>query len=447
MSDATLKARRLPAATITRLIAGILVVTGLSFAAISIQPRRLPVVILLLALTCGVWALSRRQERLANEAALSTCARQPQSAPDEVNSELSDLKHRLDAASRDKMKSLVKRNHELLALYSLANVVGSSLELNEVLGVALEGVIRIFGAQAGEIGIIGAPEETLVRFYRADEVLTEHRGVAAPHLGARLAAEVVKTGDPLVADVGLGQERPSVEIIPGKGIAQLAAFPVRTKSHLLGVITLALPPGHPIVSRADRELLLSVGAMIGAAIENSQLYQRLKRISDTDPITALYNHRFILKRLNAELRRASRYGHSLSVMMLDVDGFKNLNDTFGHPFGDAALKKIALATVAACRETDYVGRYGGDEFLLVLPETRAEAARLVSDRVRSRVRHLSLMPDEREKETRVGVTASLGLAVYPTSGKTGTELIIAADKQLYAAKRAGRNRMNGRQTA
>lgn len=447
MSDATLKARRLPTAAIKRLIVGILVITGLSLAAISIPPRRLPVVILLLALAYAVLAWSRRQERLGNEAAISTEPDQHQGKPDEVPPELSDLKAHLDAASREKMKSLVKRNHELLALYSLANVVGSSLELNEVLAVALEGVIRIFGAQAGEIGIIGAPEETLVRFYRSDAVLSEHRGADAPHLNRRLAAEAAKTGGPVLADVGLDRERPSIEVTPAKGIAQLAAFPVRTKSHLLGVITLALSPDHPIVGRADRDLLQSVGAMIGAAIENSQLYQRLKRISDTDPITGLYNHRFILKRLNAELRRASRYGHTVSVMMLDVDRFKDLNDTFGHPFGDVALKKIALATVAACRETDFVGRYGGDEFLIVLPETRTEAARRVSDRVRAHVEHLSLVPDASEKDITVSVTASLGLAVFPTSGKTGTELIIAADKHLYASKRAGGNRMNGRQTA
>ncbi|MDP1809601.1 MAG: sensor domain-containing diguanylate cyclase [Actinomycetota bacterium] len=402
---------------------------------------------LLLVLACTVWALSRRQERLERETALSAGRRQTQNEPDKVNPELVDLKFHLDSAARDKMKSLVKRNHELLALYSLANVVGSSLELSEVLAVALEGVIRIFAAQAGEIGIIGEPKETLVRFYRADAVLTEHRGVEAPHLNRRLAAEAVKTGLPVIAKVGLDQDRPSVEIAPAKGIAQLAAFPIRAKSHALGVITLALAPDHPIVSRTDQELLTSVGSMIGAAIENSQLYQRLKRISDTDPITGLYNHRFILKRLNAELRRASRYGHTLSVMMLDVDGFKDLNDTFGHPFGDAALKKIALATVAACRETDFVGRYGGDEFLLVLPETRTEAALLISERVRTYVQNLSLTPVEREKDIRVGVTASLGLAAYPTAGKTGTELIIAADKNLYASKRAARNRMNGRQTA
>jgi len=447
MTDATIKSRRPSMAAIKPMILGILVVTGGSVVAMAIKPGRLPVVTILLALAYAVGVLSRRRERLAQDASAQSGVAAARYRPDEVSADLTALKVKLDNASRDKMQSLVKRNHELLALYSLANVVGSSLELHEVLGVALDGVVKIFGAQAGEIGIVGEPEETLVRFYRADAMLNEHRGPLSPHLNRRLAVQAAKTGLPVIASVGLDQDRPALDVIPAKGVAQLAAFPIKTKSHALGIITLALAPDHPLVSRADRELLLSVGSMIGTAIENSQLYQRLKRISDTDAITGLYNHRYILKRLNAELRRASRYNHSLSVMMLDVDGFKDLNDVFGHPFGDAALKKIALATVAACRETDFVGRYGGDEFLLVLPETQTEAAVHVSERVRTYVKNLSLIPHEQEKEIRVSVTASLGLAVYPKSGQTGTELIIAADRNLYASKRAGGNRMDGRPAA
>ena len=371
----------------------------------------------------------------------------PVETPAEAPAQVADIKGRLDQAAKEKMQSLVKRNHELLALYSLANVVGASLELSEVLSVALDGVIKIFGAQAGEIAITGVPEETLVRFCRGETILAEHRGSAAPRINRRLAVRAARTGSPVLAGGTLEKSEGTAETVPSKGIGQVAAFPIKTKSHTVGVITLGLAPDRSLMAKSDQELLLSVGSMIGTAIENSQLYQHLKRISDTDPITGLYNHRFILKRLNAELRRASRYGHSLSVLMLDVDRFKTLNDTFGHPFGDNALKKIATATVAACRDTDFVGRYGGDEFLVVLPETQAESAVTVSDRVRGHIQNLSLLPQADRSKGPIGVTASLGLAVYPGSGKTGTDLIIAADKNLYMSKRAGGNQISGRHTA
>ncbi len=416
-----------------------MVVSALSIAAVTVQPKRLPSIALIIALAYFVGAISRRRDH--REAEISPASPAVAEAKREAPRQVADIKSRLDLAAKAKMESLVKRNHELLALYSLANVVGASLELSEVLSVALDGVIKIFGAQAGEVNIAGVPEETLVRFCRGETVLAEHKGSSAPRLNRELAARAAKTALPVLTGRGSTDCLDAPAEAPAKGIGQMAAFPIRTKSRTLGVITLGLPPDRCLAAKADQELLLSVGSMIGTAIENSQLYQHLKRVSDTDPITGLYNHRFILKRLNAEIRRAGRYGHSLSVLMLDIDKFKVLNDTFGHPFGDNALKKIATATVAACRETDFVGRYGGDEFLVVLPETQAEAAATVSDRVRGYIQNLSLVPQEGRSKEAIAVTASLGLAVYPGAGSTGTDLIIAADKNLYVSKRAGGNRV------
>ena len=432
MSDTTVKSPKIPAPIWRGIIIGLASIAALSGLAAVISPGRLPAVAFLLGAAYVVGLLSKRQEKQGDPMRTGAHATAAAMRPEAE----AELKRNLDNAARSKMQSLVKRNHELLVLYSLANVVGSSLELSEVLSVGLDGVVKIFGARAGEIAVIGAPEETLVVFCRGAAVCASHRGPSAPRLNRGLAADVAKTGEAVITHAGL-------EAGHFRGVSQLAVFPIKTKSRIVGTISLALAD-RLIVDKLDKELLVSIGSMIGTAIENSQLYQRLKRISDTDPITGLYNHRFILKRLNAELRRAARYEHAVSVLMLDVDSFKELNDNFGHPFGDTALKKIALATMAACRETDFVGRYGGDEFLVVLPETRAEAAANVSDRIRRHIQNLSLSPGERQAK-QVNLTASLGLAVYPNSGKTGTELIMAADKNLYLSKRAGGNQLSGRQ--
>lgn len=445
MADVTAKNNRFSSLPLRRITEGVLVIAGLSAAAMVIRPQRLPLVMLMLALAYLVGALGWRRGQI-QEARPEDNKGSEKSTVEDVNSDLADLKSKLDHAAKDKMLTLVKRNHELMALYSLANVVGSSLDLSEVLGVALDGVIKIFGAQAGEIDIIGEPEETLIRFSGKGN-LKEHRGGDAPRLNRTLSAKSARTGLPMVVEAASGLRYKSLGSSPPRGISQFASFPVKAKSRTLGVITLALAAERQIISTSDRELLMSVGSMIGTAIENGQLYQRLKRISDTDPITGLYNHRFIMKRLNGEIRRASRYGHSLSIMMLDVDNFKDLNDIFGHPFGDVALKKIAMATVTACRDTDFVGRYGGDEFLLVLPETKKDAAVHVGERVRTYVGNLSLTPLAREKAINVNPTVSLGLAVYPGCGKTGSDMIISADRNLYFSKRSGGDQMNFRRAA
>ncbi len=447
MSNFSLKPGGLPKTALRQIMVSLIVVSVITVAAVTMRSSRFPVILLLLGTAYAVGAVSRRQTvNLDNKTrdVVSSPALAFGQNPAKNQETVAVVKNELDEVGKNKIRSLVKRNHELLVLYSLANVVASSLELSEVLSVALDGVAKIFGARAGEIGIIGEPEETVVIYYRGASVLAKYYGPTAPRLSRRLTAEVVKTGKPVIAPLSKQDVAGADENGRVKGISKVAVFPIISKRRTLGTITLACS-SRCNLDRTDQELLMSIGTMIGSAIENSQLYQRLKRISDTDPVTGLYNHRFIIKRLNAEVRRASRYGHSVSVFMMDVDSFKEVNDSHGHMFGDTALKKIALAAVAACRGIDVIGRYGGDEFLLVLPETEFDAAVTVSNRIRQYVQSISLIPDGSDEL--VKITASLGLAVYPVSGKNGTDLIIAADKNLYLSKRAGGNQLTSRQAA
>ena len=428
----------------------LIAVSVMAVAVAIMRSSQLPYVMLLLGTAYAVGVVSRRRTVIDDVKSSDAIAEkgavvaQSPGKNQENQEKAAVVKRDLDEAGKNKIRSLVKRNHELLVLYSLANVVASSLELSEVLSVALDGVAKIFGARAGEIGIIGEPEETVVIYYRGASILVKYHGPSAPRLSRRLTSEAVKTGKPVIAQLNEADGVREDKNVKVKGVSKVAVFPIISKRHTLGTITLACSSSCNL-DKTDQELLMSIGTMIGSAIENSQLYQKLKRISDTDPVTGLYNHRFIIKRLNAEIRRASRYGHAVSVLMMDVDGFKEVNDSHGHMFGDTALKKIALATVAACRETDVIGRYGGDEFLMVLPETEVDAAVTVSNRIRRYIQNISLMPSGSDKF--VTITASLGLAVYPISGKNGTDLIIAADKNLYLSKRAGGNQLTSRQVA
>ena len=200
-------------------------------------------------------------------------------------------------------------------------------------------------------------------------------------------------------------------------------------------------PGDRIerMSTEDRLVLQAVSSELVVAVENSQLYKLTKRLSITDELTGLYNYRYLQQRLEDEIERARRYGRSLSLLMLDADDFKKFNDTHGHIAGDRALAEIGGALRLAVREIDVSCRYGGEEFAVLLPETDAEGAFVVAEKVRESVAFHSFADSEGERG--VHLTVSIGLATYPALAANREELLRQADDALYQAKTTGRDRV------
>ena len=168
--------------------------------------------------------------------------------------------------------------------------------------------------------------------------------------------------------------------------------------------------------------------------------EKARRLANTDGLTGLYNHRYLHQRLDQEIERVGRYGRCLSLVMADIDHFKTYNDTFGHPGGDAVLIAVAEILRQVSRSTDVVGRYGGDEFVLILPETPASEALIMAERARRHVEAFHLSAAVGDAAGTV-VTLSLGVAELSLAGGGKEELIEAADDALYEAKRTGRNRV------
>jgi diguanylate cyclase (GGDEF)-like protein len=165
--------------------------------------------------------------------------------------------------------------------------------------------------------------------------------------------------------------------------------------------------------------------------------ERWKKLAVSDGLTGLYNHRYFQERWRREVQRARRYSETLSLMIIDVDNFKNFNDTMGHPQGDVLLKEVSTLLTRSVREVDLVARYGGEEFVIVLPKTPRADAIVLAQRVRSLVgqhpfRHRDVQPGGR-------LTVSIGVSAFPEDGADASEVIIAADKALYRAKNAGRD--------
>jgi diguanylate cyclase (GGDEF)-like protein len=172
------------------------------------------------------------------------------------------------------------------------------------------------------------------------------------------------------------------------------------------------------------------------ALLRTRLYEQAERLATTDGLTGLLNRRTFNAQLQGRLREAQRYNRPLSLLLLDVDHFKRVNDTFGHPAGDAVLKGIAAVAQKQARETDIVARYGGEEMALILPETDAAGAHAIAERIRKAVGATS-HPTE---QGAIQVTVSIGLATSPCPGDAEA-VLEAADKALYRAKQGGRNRV------
>ena len=190
----------------------------------------------------------------------------------------------------------------------------------------------------------------------------------------------------------------------------------------------------------ERIILQAVASELVVAVENSRLYALTKRLSITDELTALFNYRYLQQRLEEEVNRAGRYGKHLSLLMIDIDDFKNVNDRHGHLVGDAVLAEIGQVLKAAVREVDVVARYGGEEFSVVLPETAGEGALVAAEKVRTAIAARQFTGAAAGRDIRV--TVSVGAASYPTHAHDKGALLQAADQALYHAKQTGKNRVS-----
>ena len=180
-----------------------------------------------------------------------------------------------------------------------------------------------------------------------------------------------------------------------------------------------------------------VGNQISLILEKVRLFEETKRLSITDALTGLYNARFFYHSLDKEIERARRYSEHFSLVIFDIDDFKEINDTYGHQAGDDILREFARILLGYSRKTDIVARYGGEEFVIILPNTKKKEAFLLSDRIREQVCDYTFTCNGND----VKITISGGIAGFPNDGDDARKLLYAADMALYAAKRAGKKQV------
>ena len=217
------------------------------------------------------------------------------------------------------------------------------------------------------------------------------------------------------------------------------SLPLKADGHVLGVINVTDKlAGIEVFTEEDLRYLTLLAHQTVNQIENVQLCDKLASLAITDALTNVFNHRYFQEELSVEILRASRYKHNLSLIIFDIDGFKSYNDLYGHLEGDRVLKHVAAEIRKNVRQVDIICRYGGDEFVVILPFTNVKGAKFVAEKVRSSVATMDLLNVDNRKVIRA--TISGGVADFK-EGMTKESLVGSADRALYKAKAEGKNKI------
>lgn len=323
------------------------------------------------------------------------------------------------------LEALSASTRTQLAARSFAEMLASDLAIDGLAGGALKQLLEHTGSSAGAIAYERDGEFLIAAAQGIDDpsaVLSSDHVRQALLKGTRYHTDVP---DDVRVDAVLVAFRPR----------EMVVLPVRHKGVPLGAVVLATGASFDDAHRNRMDLFLPG---LGLALNNALDHERIQTLAAVDPLTGVYNRRFGLLRLHEEFGRAVRAGTPLGVLMLDIDHFKKENDTFGHLLGDRVLRAISAAIRTALREGDILLRYGGDEFLAVLPAAAADDLLTIGERIRRMVAATEVM----EGEIAVRVTVSVGGAACPNRAVEHEDgLIELADGALYRAKDLGRDRV------
>ena len=256
-------------------------------------------------------------------------------------------------------------------------------------------------------------------------------------MGEGAAGKVLKSRAPLLLTrTASGNPRAYPEIPGELRWGQLLALPLLSRGKAIGVVELFRTEQKDGFRRRDPRVLAALLEPMAIFLENSQALRRLEELSVTDDLTKLYNSRYLNSSLMKEVQRARRYHAQVSLIFLDLDGFKNVNDQHGHLAGSRALVEVGAVIRNMVREIDIVCRFGGDEFTVILPQTGPEGARIIADRIRCRLEETVFLE---AFGLSVHITASFGISSFPDHADSEKLLIQKADEAMYRVKGSGKN--------
>ena len=395
-------------------VSGVLVAREMSEANPNTIQRLLPVLALLLAI------VARQMITLWDNIHLS----------EELRARATDLEHNVE-----------ERTRHLTTLHGITSTLNTSLDKRTVLRITLEQTMTAIGAEGGGIWLRDLQRGSFANDLNAADAPAEEwalvhwigleQNPALPALLHEISVVEAGFGSDVIGEFHLSDAtREAIQngTVPPKH--QLIQVPVASQGELLGVMALARTAGK--FSYEDRALVESVALEAGTALQNARLYSEAAERANRDGVTKLFNHRAVQEQLHATLSLSKRLGAPFSIVMMDLNNFKFFNDTYGHPVGDDVLREVAGALKDSSRETDVLGRYGGDEFIMLLPGTNAQGTMDACARIKNALdgRYLEPVPG-----TRLPISISFGWSSFPADGENALDLLTAADQNLYNYKR------------
>jgi diguanylate cyclase (GGDEF)-like protein len=321
--------------------------------------------------------------------------------------------------------------HELAGLLDISEAAGAASderELATLLATRMRRAIDLDGARVSR----WEEGSTFLRLLGRDGRDSDQEVVELADAPQRWFA--LRDGRPAVLQVDALDYSQESRELRARGVRTLILMPLTTGGKTIGLVELVALQQQRALSESQLNALEAMSRLTATGLERVRLFEQLRSAADTDLVAGVHNHRYLQERLRQEVARGARSHSPLAVLMMDLDKFKLVNDRHGHADGDRVLHNIGAAIVGQVRTSDVVARYGGDEFVVVMPDTGAEQSQLVAQRV---VNAILERRHELSNGSHVSVGVSAGLALYPEDGRTTAQLLATADAAMYEAKRSG----------
>ncbi len=335
----------------------------------------------------------------------------------------------LDEQNAKMMCDLTERSQRATLLAKMGELMQSCISKDEVFSAALGFAPKIFPISRGAVALLNA-ERSLAEIAGSWHDCQLPMPVFEPS-----ACWALRTGHPHLVVAG----DTTAPCAHAAGVAHTyLCIPILAQGEALGILHFQATDEAPTLGDSELSFKTTFAGQVGLSVANIRLREALRSQSIKDPLTGLYNRRYLTEMLERETRRAVRSEQSLGVLMLDLDHFKKFNDTYGHDAGDAVLRETASFLSKSIRAEDIVCRYGGEEFVVILPTADLNASHARGERIRAKLRELTVL---HHGQSLGMITISVGVAALPVHGTSPKDLLSAADAALYRAKREGRDRV------
>ncbi len=340
-----------------------------------------------------------------------------------------------NSALKDRLATLTR---ELDFFDEVSKTLTSTLELNDILTTIMKKSRKLIKADTWSILLLDEGTGELVFEKITGRKEDNSKRKVRLKIGEGIAGWVAQEGTPVVVpDVSIDKRFCSrVDKEAGDKTKSLMCVPIRSKGNILGVLEIVSKNSGAAFTKEDLDLIMRLVDRAALAIERAALYQKMAELSITDDLTKLFNTRYLNRTLEIEITRSNRHKSSLSLIFMDIDHFKVINDNYGHLVGSKLLVEMGQLLIKSLRAIDIVARYGGDEFVIVLPQTVPASAVQIAERIRKGIEQNIFLKKDGYS---LRLTASFGVASYPESARSKEDLLRIADEAMYRVKYQTRN--------